>query len=935
MKHIHPFKKNTITAIVILTWLFPGSSHALAQCGVQTAGFTNAIFTAQRSVLATNSAEPFIKGTLKEGIYPDKPVTLTKMKLNPAEGLIEVWIQPQWSGSDGKSYRLWQTSKINGRQLTVEKSALGMLRAELSTPLGLTVARADVKSWNPGEWHHIAVGWISNQGKQVGLALWIDKVAVDGPVTPYGVFDPAAIPDTLILGDGSGSVVFDELVIRSDLDAEGPHGMIACIYRDYLRTAPYDKLQIDPEPTRVPSDLRAVARQEKQFGLLACKQGNWEPVTEQVVRYSQWAYFDAKPLIRWSTSDPGIAKIDSTGRVRAFRPGRCKIIAEFHDMKVSYQLTVIPADRPDIGIICMGLTPLYKNEAAKDRPEAGESVTVHVRFGNFGNKPVEPGTQIRFSLIPDSNGNYQPDKTEKPVNVMTSTFDRPLSVGEEAEVTFRYPFPGSPTWMKAELDYNNHTDELCEANNSIVERCDARPIQIGFKRDMLRSCFTDDKINHVGSFSYYDWLRAEKQRMDLMLREAVWTTTGSNGVEEAYRIDAFTALTGVEWDDEPYNKKMIYYDGGFPVDEPVDLMSIDCAIIHEFGHTILSQPDLYGYPMSRYNVFITDDHGNPAAGTPVMPVVNGDYTLQASGGINVACHVGYPSLMDGCQLWLHPSQAGHIMYYKGYRQDRFWGTQGMLIPTRANWIFFKDVYDRPLANAAVYVYHVSQAPVQDSGAKYFSDRPKFIGQTDAEGRFTFPGTTDEGWDDAETDTVDGAIEVWNPFTTKTRTTAFTPNVWSVEGLLLVRIVAGEKTEYHFMDMTQFNTEFLAGNRVCGKYTIYTSLSGPALPTPIVRKPIPEKIRHINKQPVAVVPETMEVRCGEEFEIDGSASYDPEGQPLLYRWNTEDEWLNHTLSQSSVMKVKAPDTPEKLEYKFWVLDGIRCSEPRKITVNVIR
>ena len=935
MRYFTFSKSLIITELMILVCLFSGSRSLNTQYTIQTAYFTDAQFPVTPYKLSASLSGSIVSGTLGTGIRPLGPVTLTNMNLNPAEGLIEVWIQCQWSGADKRKHHLWHTNKVNGRQLIVEKSEQGMLRAELTTPGGLTVARSAVNDWKPGEWHHIAVGWVSKQEKPVGLALWIDKVAVDGPVTPHGIFDPSAMPDNLTLGDGSGNVVYDELIIRSDLKAEGNHGMKACVYRDYFRSAPYDSLQIDLEPTRVPSDLRAVAGFEKQFGLLACKQGVWEPVIEHVVRYDQWSYFDAKPLIRWSTSNSNIAKIDSNGRLKALRPGQCKVFAEFHNQKVHYPLTVISADKPDIGIICMQLTPSYRNDAVKNRPEPGEPTTVHVRFGNFGNKPVKPGTGIRLSLIPDTIRNYRLDRTEKPVKVMESVFNQPLSIGEEAEVSFEYPFPNCSTWMKLELDYDNKVDELCEVNNTISELCDARPIQMGFKRDILRSCLSEQKVNHVGSLSYYDWLRAEKQRMDVILHEAVWPTTGPNGVEEAYRIDAFTELTGVEWEEEPYNKKTIYYDGGFPVSEPVDLMSIDCAIIHEFGHTILSQPDLYGYPVKSNNVFITDNNGNYVAGTAAMPVVIGDNTLQASGGINVPCYVGYPSLMDGCQLWLHPSQAGHVMYYKGYRQDRFWGTQGMLIPTRANWLLIKDAYDQPLINAAVYVYHVSQAPVEDSGEKYFADRPKFTGQTDGEGRFIFPGITDEDWDDPETDTVDGAVGVWNPFGTKTSGTAFTPNVWSVEGLLLIRINAGDQSEYHFMDLTQFNTEFLSGNMVCGKYTIRTSLLSPKIPTEIIHKPVPKEIQYINKQPVAVAPKRLKVKCGENFEIDGSRSYDPEGQPLIYRWGTDGVWLTNALSQSSIAKVSAPDEPGELEYRFWVLDGIRCSKPVKIRVSVIR
>jgi hypothetical protein len=177
-------------------------------------------------------------------------------------------------------------------------------------------------------------------------------------------------------------------------------------------------------------------------------------------------------------------------------------------------------------------------------------------------------------------------------------------------------------------------------------------------------------------------------------------------------------------------------------------------------------------------------------------VIEGDELMPFSPGVNIPCGGAYPSLMDSCQLWLHSSQAGHIKHYKGYRQDRFWGTQGRLIPTRAN-CCSSTTADQPLKGAAVYVYHVAQVPVQDSGAKYFTDRPKFVGQTDAEGRYVFPNETDGEWDDPETDEVDGSIPVWNPFGGAKTDTAFTPNVWTVEGLLLLRMSRPDE-EIQFM-----------------------------------------------------------------------------------------------------------------------------------------
>jgi hypothetical protein len=869
------------------------------------------------------------------------------------EGLISTWLNPDREVNDHARHEIWSTGEVNGCRLILEKSAKSMLRAVLTTPLGTTVARADISGWEQGQWHFVAVSWKQNNtgGNSGSLVLWIDRVAVDGPVVPFPFtvspvtrsfgkdYPPLTGEPVERTKEAAASVdkvrgaicMVDRTQLTGD---EAKRGMVATVYREYFRTAPYEAIEIDVESTRVPSDTRAVAGFAKQFGLKAKLNGRWEPVTENVVRYNQWAYFDAKPFISWSTSDHGAATIDSTGRLQALKPGTCIVTAEFHGLKSNYHLSVTDPVKPDAGVICISLTPRYAVDAFKDRPAAGDTITAHLRFGNFGTSAFPAGLKVRFQLIKEENRNYRPDTDEKPYESRSLFTDRELMPGEETGISIKFIYPDTPAWMKLELDPENLVEEFCEANNSISELTDARPIQLGYRRKDIDNCLNNKIINHIGSLSWYDWLRSEKLRMDVMLREAVWPTTGSNGVEEAYRLDTYTELAGGNWDDEPWHREAIWYDGGFPVSEPVDLMAIDCAIIHEFGHTILSQPDLYGYPVKVSNVFITGDDGLPVAGTPVLPVVSGSELLPASGGINVAGYDGYPSLMDGCQLWLHPSQAGHINFYKGYRADRFWGTQGRLIPSRSNRLILKDINDEPLTGAAVYVYAVSQAPVEDSGEKYFSDRPKFRGLTDEYGRFIFPNSTDSLWDDPETDEADGSVEVWNPFGTKTKETAFTPNVWTVEGLLLIRIVAGSRSEYHFMDLTQFNTEFLSGHTVSGSYQINTCLAGSGKPTALIRQEIPAAIRKINKRPVAIVPPVFNVRAGEEFVIDGSGSYDPEGQPLIYRWNTAEGWLRGNISQSSKMKITAPSKPGTVEYKFWVLDGIRCSEPVRIKVNVL-
>ncbi len=906
------------------------SQIGIGEPPVQIAPFTDTKLVGA-SVLEMPKSTKEVPGTLGKGIDPSGRVSLTGLKLNSVEGMIGVWIKPNWNGNDGKNHTLWKTESTTGRQLSLTKSEGSLLRAAIQTPEGWTVSRGDVSGWKAGEWHHVVVGWTSHLGNTVGLPLWIDRVAVDGQITSHGVFKRGQTPNTLELSDAT----FDELIVRPDFNSEGRYGMVATVYRDYFRSAPFTAIQIDHQPTRVHSDSRLIAGYSKQLGLLGKLQSGWVPLVENVVRYSQWGYFDSRSMIQWSSSDPSIATIDSNGKAKGIKPGKCELTARFHGLTSRSPIEVISTNQPDLDLIDIELTPRFKVSAVNDRLLPGQLVTAKVRVGNFGNQPTEPGAIVRFSLALRTDHNFQiPPQNHRPFESFQAKIGA-LAPGAETSVEFKWKYPTQSCWMRAEVDPDHQFPDLCNSNNVVEELTDARPIHMGFNPKYSQAAFKQRNLNHVGSFSYYDWERAEKLRMDVMLHESVSSTTGPNGVEEAYRIDKFTALEGGKWDEEPFNTEANYYDGGYPINERVDLSSIDCAIIHELGHTVLSQPDLYGYGVAAKNVFITDDHGIPVSGTSDLPIVSGDSNLPSSPGVNIPCGVGYPSLMDGCQLWLPPSMAGHIMYYRGYRPDRFWGSQGRLMPTHSNQLVFTDAFDQPLKSAAVYVYHVSQAPVQDSGAKYFSDRPKFVGQTDDEGRYIFPTETDQFWDDPKTDIVDSYKPVWNPFGTATKDTAFTPNVWEVEGLLLIRIVSGSHSEYRFMDLTQFNTEFLSGHQVSGTYLIRTSLEPSNKPTPIVRKSIPDAIMTTNKAPIAVAPKEITVKCGAEFTIDGSKSYDPEGQPLIYRWNVGEGWLKGSLSQSSKLTLTAPKEPKDLTYKFWVIDGIRCSDPIEIKVHVIR
>lgn len=879
-------------------------------------------------------ALPDASGTAGNGVRLTKSVAIENPLLKQSTGLITFWIKPNWNGSDGKTHKILRIGDPEKNGLLLEKSSEGMLRFVMASPKKATSSRADVSGWKAGEWHQVAIAWSFFKDKPLGTPLWIDKVAVAGPIAGGNEFlNPDTMKDKrLWIGDTSSDAVMDELIIRNNFSAD--KGQLETVYRDYFRCAPYAKIKIEPNSCRVPSDKRVVNGCPKQFGLQAGS-GKWmEMVTNNEHRYHPWSEFDAKPLIKWTVSNESIATVDANGRVTGKSVGKCKLTANFRGMTDVYDLEVIPIEQPDLDLQYVEMLPRYRNDAEKDRPETGETMRSVAHISNFGYETVPAGAVVRFEMIPDTNRNFHLDPKEKPVKVEEQVIGRALAPRETETVSFTWTWPADQAWIRVTIDPKNAVSEICEANNQICDLNIARPMYYAYNPKQMEGFYKKREINHVGSFSEVDWINAQKQRFNLLLNETVLPTTTPNGIEDLFRTEQFYEILDTDdWTLQPYDKEGYWYDGGFPVNEPIDLMSLDIAILHEFGHTCASLPDLYGYPQRSGTVFLKDENGNLYEGSDIMPYVpaRGDI-LPFSSAVNIPCGGGYDSLMNSCHLWMNPANAGQIQCFKGFRGGRFWGTQGRFLPTQEQFLKVYDINDKPLKGAAVYVYHVNQTDCQDAGTKYFADRPKFIGNTDKDGRYEFPGNTDATWDDPDTDAVEGEWSVWNPFGRVKTDTAFTPNVWTVEGLLLIKIVSGDQTEFAWIPMTEFNTAFFAGGKIRGTISVRTSLDPSPGVTPIVTPVIPDVIKEKNLKPVAVAPDEMTVKCGEEFTIDGSKSYDPEGRPLVYRWSRSGEWLIPDLSTGPTMTIKAPDEPEELEYRFYVIDGLRVSDPVIIKVK---
>jgi hypothetical protein len=441
-------------------------------------------------------------------------------------------------------------------------------------------------------------------------------------------------------------------------------------------------------------------------------------------------------------------------------------------------------------------------------------------------------------------------------------------------------------------------------------------------------------MNLVGSFSDYDWFDAETDRMALLMRETVLPTTSPVGIQDSIRVDNFNTKP-------EYDTMADYYDGSFEcwiANNDSNQMVFSCGAGHELGHTTLGLPDIYGQGVHIQNMLLKDENGQPYARTPVYPSLfwSEDAPFSAAtSGYPDSLLVGYTPLMDYCHMWLENFCGGIPQFRRGQRQFDFWGDCANWIPA-VNTLKLFDVNDDALANARVYIHQVV-----NEVDKYYPDRPKFIGSTDASGCFTIPSTTCEYWDDWTTDAVDGSVPVSTPFATASGRIGASHSYVSGDILLLKIVGEGGQVEFQTLSLAEVNAGFFAGD-VKGDsssaiYNIRTSLTSPSSVPNIVEPSTPAG----GKRPIVRVAcsgqiysggATIIVPRGTVLTLDGSVSYDPEGQPLTYRWTDKDSNL---ISQNAIYTI---DTNYyalgDVDLKLFVFDGIRYSSEFAVKVKIV-
>ncbi|MFP3903415.1 MAG: LamG domain-containing protein, partial [Armatimonadota bacterium] len=117
-------------------------------------------------------------------------------------GTVAFWIQPQWSGDDGKRYGLFSDSAPTH---SPAYNAMYLMKTPSSTlqfnirDAADHVLQTSIKSWRAGQWHHVAVTWDRSRG----AALYVDGMLA---AQKQFIFQPRQWPYFNIGSDYDGSV---------------------------------------------------------------------------------------------------------------------------------------------------------------------------------------------------------------------------------------------------------------------------------------------------------------------------------------------------------------------------------------------------------------------------------------------------------------------------------------------------------------------------------------------------------------------------------------------------------------------------------------------------------------------------------------------------------------------------------------------------------
>ena len=980
---------------------FNGTWHSLAGKSLHVYADTEALFVCDFEQGVSSSSGPAVEPEVQEGVKfvkgPfGKAVKATRLAypgkalLDPEEMYFGFWIRLDFDpATDTKNRVIMQMGDGTRNSLVMRTDGAGMLMLILSDDDYASACRKDISRWKQGEWHHVA-GWYRTPGKGGGR-MWLltDGYGADSTTMYHNDGLTAEDLTTLYLGggpDGKPSCAVDEVLFtrrKASYVAYAHHGWMLGI----AQLAADGKLaaEIKPSPWGVAANPKAVVGTVRVFGLEA-----WVPRMPRITSKGitsdkdpasaapEWTMFNLQThpgawygypfgigkRIAWSSSDPEIAEVvlEENARTKTMQPpkksgggqfkikkvGTCKIMATMGGRTWTYPLAVMDRDRPDLLVQFISRLPRYDHKGVKDRPAAGDPVEFEVHVANRGFKTSEPA-KVTLRVY-ESGGPTDLDARRAKVFELTKDL-KALEIHEQTALQFPWTWRTEPHHVVATIETRQR--ELSTHNNvRSYLTANSRNIYLLVDPDNWQG-WLEANNSHVGSFSLEDWLHAQAECWDRLLRESVYPATSPHGIQVRLHIDKLIEM----WEnpnDWGKNKPGPYWDGGWICGKgwahPQAAGRVGYSLMHEWGHGAFAGADLYSYSVWDPWFYVRDEQGNKIIGTGALPTEKENpkakttliYTSSAHkpSGTN-GRHLA-ETMMNRCSPQLHEGFAGHIHRNRLLRAMNIWQVHRRGIPLIRNTLVVRDIEGRPVEGAEIAVWQQSHGVEANSGRSFWPNIIKFAGRTDEEGKWIYPYETAVSYDDPDTDRVERRIEVATPLSSAKSPWPASPGVWSNNSMQLIGVRKGPWTEYHFLDEAEFWIQAYRNDRVIGTYVIQTNLSadlGTVETKPWNVEPAPDP----NERPVVVVEEVVKCEPGAEVAIDASGSHDPEGNAVVVHWilgGWRAEWDIRKLGgkmtssdQGPVLEFTAPDKPCTIKVKVYCHDTTRVSKTKEVTIII--
>ncbi len=266
-------------------------------------GFDNTLNGESGEMPTTATGASFQAGIINQGVLLPNPNQLfysSTNNINASEGTLEFWIKPAWNGNDGQGHFILNYG--GGGGILIGKDGGNNLRIILNRfgihPGGEIGSAVNISSWLANQWHHVAFTWSNTTRK---LQIYIDgarKVEDSFTITL-----PSISSSTFqIGGDGSGSYI----------------------------NAVIDDLRIS-DVARSPQEISS-----RMLNGLTVTSWTLNPATSTIEMYPGWYYWIPMSIsastnignivlpvlaASWASSDPSVAVMDPSGRIKALAPG--------------------------------------------------------------------------------------------------------------------------------------------------------------------------------------------------------------------------------------------------------------------------------------------------------------------------------------------------------------------------------------------------------------------------------------------------------------------------------------------------------------------------------------------------------------------------------------------------------------------------------------